>query len=102
MSSTSALTAAAFHSRSSSASRAALGSLAARISLMIASMLATAMARATSKRARARGLPLPLQQRVARGVGVLGGADQLDDRVDVGDRDGEAPQQVGAVARLLE
>ena len=34
--------------------------------------------------------------------GILGGADQLDDLVDIGDRDGEADQHMGAVARLAE
>ena len=39
---------------------------------------------------------------LARLVGVLGGADELDHLVDIGDRDGEADQDMGAVARLAE
>ncbi len=48
------------------------------------------------------GRPVALHQGFARLLGVLGGADQLDHLVDIGDRDGEADQHVGAVARLAE
>ena len=41
-------------------------------------------------------------KRFARLVGVLRGADQPDHLVDIGDRDGEADQDMGAVARLVE
>ena len=44
--------------------------------------------------------PVALHQFVARFVGVLGGADQLDHLVDIGDRDGKSDQDVRAVARL--
>ena len=41
--------------------------------------------------------------RVSRAVvGIGRGADHADDLVDIGDRDGEADQDVGAVARLVE
>ena len=43
-----------------------------------------------------------VHQLLARLVGVLGAADELDHLVDIGDRDGEADQHVGAVARLAE
>ena len=43
-----------------------------------------------------------VHQRLARLVGVLGGADELDHLVDIGDRDGETDQDVGAIARLVE
>ena len=46
--------------------------------------------------------PVALHQLVARLVGVLGGADEPDHLVDIGDRDGEPDQDVGAVARLAE
>ena len=46
--------------------------------------------------------PVALHQLLARLVGVLGGADQLDHLVDIGDRDGEPDQHMGAVARLAE
>ena len=51
---------------------------------------------------RGVGRPLALHQLVARLVGVLRGADQLDHLVDIGDRDGEADQDMRAVARLAE
>ena len=41
-------------------------------------------------------------QRLARGGGVRGRADQADHFVDIGDRDGEADLDMGAVARLVE
>ena len=43
-----------------------------------------------------------VHQLLARLVGVLGAADELDHLVDIGDRDGEADQDVGAIARLAE
>ena len=46
--------------------------------------------------------PVALHQLLARLVGVLGGADQPDHFVDIGDRDGEPDQDMGAVARLAE
>ena len=45
--------------------------------------------------------PIALHQLVARLVGILGGADQFDHFVDIGDRDGEPDQHVGAIARLV-
>ena len=39
---------------------------------------------------------------VARLVGILGGANEPDHLVDIGDRDGEPDQDMGAVARLAE
>ena len=48
------------------------------------------------------GRPGAHHQALARFVRVLRGADQLDDFVDVADRDREADQHVGAVARLGE
>ena len=38
--------------------------------------------------------PVALHQFVARFVGVLGGVDQLDYLVDIGDRDGKADQDM--------
>ena len=46
--------------------------------------------------------PVAFHHFLARLVGVLGGADQLDHVVDIGDRDGEPDQNVGAIARLAE
>ena len=46
--------------------------------------------------------PVARHQGFARLVGVLGGADQPDHLVDIGDRDGEPDQDMGAVARLAE
>ena len=51
---------------------------------------------------RGVGRPFALHQLLARLVGVLRAADQLDHFVDVGDGDGEADQHMGAVARLVE
>ncbi len=48
------------------------------------------------------GRPVARHQRLARLVRVLRGADQPDHLVDIGDRDREADQNVGAVARLVE
>ncbi len=48
------------------------------------------------------GRPFALHQGFARLVRILGGADQLDDFVDIGDRNGETDQNMGAVARLAE
>ena len=48
------------------------------------------------------GRPFARQQRFARLVRVLGGADQLDHLVDIGDRDGETDQHMRTVARLAE
>ena len=64
-----------------------------------------AMARIVDQRdqlGRGVGRPLALHQLVARFGGVLRGADELDHLVDVGDRDGETDQDVGAVAGLAE
>ena len=44
--------------------------------------------------------PGALHQRLARGGGVGRGADEADHFVDIGDRDGQADLQMGAVARL--
>ena len=46
--------------------------------------------------------PVARHQLLARLVGVLGGADQLDHLVDIGHRDRETDQNVGAVARLAQ
>ena len=46
--------------------------------------------------------PVALHQLLARLVGVLGGADQLDHFVDVGDGDGETDENMSAVACLVE
>ena len=46
--------------------------------------------------------PVARHQRFARLVGVLRGADQADHFVDIGDRDGEPDQHMGAIARLVE
>ena len=46
--------------------------------------------------------PVALHQLLARLVGVLGGTDQFDHLVDIGDRDGETDQYVGTIARLAE
>ena len=46
--------------------------------------------------------PVARHQRFARLVGVLRGADRADHLVDIGDRDREADQHMGAVARLVE
>ena len=54
------------------------------------------------ERRRGRGRPFARHQGVARLVGVLRGADELDDFVDIGDGDGKTDQDVRAVARLAE
>ena len=46
--------------------------------------------------------PIALHQLLARLVGVFGAADDLDHLVDIGDRNGQADQHMGAVARLAE
>ena len=48
------------------------------------------------------GRPVALHQGFARLLGILGGTDELDDLVDIGNCDGKANQDVGAVARLAE
>ena len=48
------------------------------------------------------GRPVARHQGVARGVGIGRGADHADDLVDIGDRDREADQDMGAVAGLVE
>ena len=48
------------------------------------------------------GRPIARHQPLARLVGVLGGANEFDHFVDIGDRDGETDQDVGAIARLIE
>ena len=48
------------------------------------------------------GRPDPAHQSLARRRRVGGGADQPDHLVDIGDRDGEADLDMGAVARLVE
>ena len=48
------------------------------------------------------GRPVALHQGFARGGGIGRGADHVDDLVDIGHRDGETDQDVGAVARLVE
>ncbi len=54
------------------------------------------------QRADIGGRPVAAHQRDAGGGGVGAGADQADDLVDVGDRDGQADQVVRAVARLAQ
>ena len=54
------------------------------------------------QRRRRRRRPFARHQGLARLVGVLRAADQLDHLVDIGDRDGETDQHMGAVARLVE
>ena len=54
------------------------------------------------QRRRRGGRPFALHQRLAGGVGIGRGADQPDHLVDIGHRDGEADQDMGAVARLVE
>ena len=46
--------------------------------------------------------PVALHQLLACFVGVLGGADQPDHFVDIGDRDGQPHQDMRAIARLVE
>src|SRR5205085_2283778 len=46
--------------------------------------------------------PVALHQRLTRRVGVTRRADQADHLVDIGDRDGEADQDMSAVARLAQ
>ena len=46
--------------------------------------------------------PVPRHQGVARGGRIGRGADHANDLVDIGDRDGKADQDVGAVAGLVE
>ena len=46
--------------------------------------------------------PVAAHQGLAGGVRIRRRADEADDLVDVGDRDGEAAQHMGAVARLVE
>ena len=48
------------------------------------------------------GRPVARHQRVARGVRIGRGADNANDLVDIGDRNREADQDMGAVARLVE
>ena len=54
------------------------------------------------QRADILGRPVAPHQRDARGRGIGAGADQPDDLVDIGDRDGQADQVVRPVARLAE
>ena len=54
------------------------------------------------KRADIAGGPGAGHQLLARGRRVGGAADQLDDIVDIGDRDGQAYQYVTTIARLGE
>ena len=51
---------------------------------------------------RGVGRPLALHQLVARLGGVLRGTDEPDHLIDVGDRDGEANQNVRTIARFAE
>ena len=46
--------------------------------------------------------PVARHQLLARRVRVGRGADEADDLVDIGDGDGEADQDMGALARLVE
>ena len=46
--------------------------------------------------------PVAPHQLLARLVGVLGGANELDHLVDIGNRNGKPDQHMGAVARLAE
>jgi len=48
------------------------------------------------------GRPVAGHQGLTRLVGVARGADQADHLVDIGDRDGEADENVSTVARLVE
>ena len=48
------------------------------------------------------GRPVARHQGIARGVRIGRGPDNANDLVDIGDRNGETDQDVGAVARLVE
>ena len=63
------------------------------------------MARIVDQRDHRRDVlrrPVARHQRIARGVRIGRGADHANDFVDIGDRNGKADQNVGAVARLVE
>ena len=60
------------------------------------------LADALDDRADVAGRPRPRHQPFARLDRVLGVADQLDHLVDIGDREGEADEDMGPLARLAE
>ena len=63
------------------------------------------MARIVDQRDHRRHIlrrPVARHQGVARGVGIRRGADHADDLVDIGHRDREADQDMGAIAGLVE
>ena len=71
----------------------------------VGAVVADLVARIVDQRDQGRDVarrPVARHQGLARLVGVARGADQPDHLVDIGDRDGEADQHVGAVARLVE
>ena len=76
-----------------------------RLREAVGAVLVDAVARVVDERDQRRDVarrPVAAHQRLAGGVRIRRRADEADDLVDIGDRDREAAQHVGALARLVE